>query len=179
SPNNCVQPSQPFPLNSNILLHSPIPHNLNHLNYEHLNQLTYLNSKKPGLLMEKKGKGKRRSTKKNTNGGVGSQLLKLTGIQNKNLVKAWIHVSDDRIKSNNQQLDVFWDSILDTFHDFCEQNGERVERTVSSLKNYWSDINCVWKVYGTCLKNAIQGPISGMQQENLVSNSTFVITNKF
>ncbi|KAF6174463.1 hypothetical protein GIB67_004657 [Kingdonia uniflora] len=46
-------------------------------------------------------------------------------------------------------------------------DGERVERTVSSLKNHWSDMNCVCKVYGTCLKNMMQGPISGMQQGNL------------
>ncbi|KAF6155430.1 hypothetical protein GIB67_019956, partial [Kingdonia uniflora] len=65
-------------------------------------------------------KGKRYSTEKNTSGGAGSQLLKWTGIQNKNLAKAWIHVSEDIIKNNNQQLDVFWDSILDAFHNFYE-----------------------------------------------------------
>ncbi|KAF6135438.1 hypothetical protein GIB67_027312 [Kingdonia uniflora] len=89
------------------------------------------------------------------------------GIQNKNLAKVWIHVSEDIIKTNNQQLDVFWDSVFNAFHDFCEHDGEQVERTVSSLKNYWSDMNCTCKIYGTCLKNVIQGPISGMQQGNL------------
>ncbi|KAF6138940.1 hypothetical protein GIB67_025669 [Kingdonia uniflora] len=45
--------------------------------------------------------------------------------------------------------------------------GLEVERTVSSLKKYWSDMNRACKVYGTCLKSVIQGPISGMQQRNL------------
>ncbi|KAF6159113.1 hypothetical protein GIB67_032730 [Kingdonia uniflora] len=89
------------------------------------------------------------------------------GIQNKNLTKAWVYVSEDIIKSNNQQLDVFWELVLDAFHEFCQEDGERVERTVSSLKNHWSDMNRGCKVYGTCLKSVMQGPISGMQQENL------------
>ncbi|KAF6134569.1 hypothetical protein GIB67_022309 [Kingdonia uniflora] len=70
----------------------------------------------------------------------GSQLLKWTGIQYKNLAKAWVHVSEDRKKSN-QQLDIFWESVLDAFHEFCQEDGERVERTVSFLKNHWSDMN--------------------------------------
>ncbi|KAF6162890.1 hypothetical protein GIB67_021039, partial [Kingdonia uniflora] len=131
-----------------------------------------------GVVERQKGKGRRRSTKTTTNaGGRGSQLLKWTGIQNKNLVKAWVYVSEDRIKDNNQQLDIFWESVLDAFHEFCQEDGERVERTVSSLKYHWSDMNRGCKVYGTCLKNVMQCPISSMQQENLVSNSTFVITN--
>ncbi|KAF6148613.1 hypothetical protein GIB67_042572 [Kingdonia uniflora] len=89
------------------------------------------------------------------------------GIQNKNLAKAWVHVSEDRIKNNNQQLDVFWESVLDAFHEFCQEDGERVERTVSYLKNYWSDMNHACKIYETCLKSVMQGPISGMQQGNL------------
>ncbi|KAF6145792.1 hypothetical protein GIB67_016241, partial [Kingdonia uniflora] len=89
-----------------------------------------------GVVAGQKGKGKRRSTKKNISGGAGSQLLKWTGIQNNFFAKAWIHISGDRIKNNNQQLDVIWDSVLDAFHDFCEQDGERVGHTVSSLKNH-------------------------------------------
>ncbi|KAF6138170.1 hypothetical protein GIB67_011010 [Kingdonia uniflora] len=87
----------------------------------------------------------------------------MDGHSKKTIAKAWIHVLEDKIKSNNQQLDVFRDSIYDAFHDFCEQDGGWVERTVSSLKNYWSDMNRACKVYGTCLKNVMQGPISGMQ----------------
>ncbi|KAF6169188.1 hypothetical protein GIB67_013618 [Kingdonia uniflora] len=90
----------------------------------------------------------------------------MDGYSKKNLVKAWVHVSEDIIKSNNQQLDIFWDSVLDAFHDFCQQDGEQVERSVSSLKNHWSNMNRDCKVYGTCLKNIMQGPISGMQQGN-------------
>ncbi|KAF6162016.1 hypothetical protein GIB67_017552 [Kingdonia uniflora] len=56
---------------------------------------------------------------------------------------------------------------LDAFHEFCQEDGERVERIVSSLKNHWSDMNRGCKVYGTCLKSVMQGPISSMQQENL------------
>ncbi|KAF6146778.1 hypothetical protein GIB67_007492 [Kingdonia uniflora] len=41
------------------------------------------------------------------------------------------------------------------------------ERTVSSLKNHWSNMNRDCKVYGTGLKNVMQGPISGIQQGNL------------
>ncbi|KAF6137291.1 hypothetical protein GIB67_036328 [Kingdonia uniflora] len=89
------------------------------------------------------------------------------GIQNKNLAKAWVYVSEDRIKRNNQQLDIFWESVLDAFHKFCQEDGERVKHTVSSLKNHWSDMNRGCKVYETCLKSVMQGPISGMQQENL------------
>ncbi|KAF6140248.1 hypothetical protein GIB67_000296, partial [Kingdonia uniflora] len=100
-------------------------------------------------------------------GGGGSQLLKWTGIQNKNPAKTWVHVSEDRIKSNNQQLDIFWESVLDAFNEFCQEDGERVERTVSSLKNYWSDMNCACKVYETCLKSVMQCPLSGIQQGNL------------
>ncbi|KAF6151304.1 hypothetical protein GIB67_037141, partial [Kingdonia uniflora] len=48
--------NSPFPLNSNILLHLPISHNLNHLNHMVLNRLTYHNSKTRGLLIEKKTK---------------------------------------------------------------------------------------------------------------------------
>ncbi|KAF6143750.1 hypothetical protein GIB67_004780 [Kingdonia uniflora] len=47
------------------------------------------------------------------------------------------------------------------------KDDERIERTVSSLKNHWSDMNRAFKVYGTCLKNVMQGLISGMQQGNL------------
>ncbi|KAF6162755.1 hypothetical protein GIB67_029024 [Kingdonia uniflora] len=47
------------------------------------------------------------------------------------------------------------------------QDSERVEHTVSSLKNHWTDMNRACKVYGTCLKNVMQGPISGMQLGNL------------
>ncbi|KAF6154460.1 hypothetical protein GIB67_028352, partial [Kingdonia uniflora] len=97
----------------------------------------------------------------------GSQLLKWTGIQNRNLAKAWVHISKDKIKSNNQQLDVFWDSALDAFHDFCQQDGEQAERSVSSSKNHWSNMNRAYKVYGTCLKNVMKGPRSGMHQGNL------------
>ncbi|KAF6176178.1 hypothetical protein GIB67_023469 [Kingdonia uniflora] len=46
-------------------------------------------------------------------------------------------------------------------------DGERVPRTVSSLKSHWSYMNRACKVYGTCLKNVMQGPISGMQEGNL------------
>ncbi|KAF6171845.1 hypothetical protein GIB67_007366 [Kingdonia uniflora] len=91
----------------------------------------------------------------------------MDGYSKKNLTEAWVYVSEDRIKSNNQQLDVFWGSVLDAFHEFCQEDGERVERIVSSLKNHWSDMNRGCKVYGTCLKSVMQGPISGMQQENL------------
>ncbi|KAF6159430.1 hypothetical protein GIB67_032201 [Kingdonia uniflora] len=100
------------------------------------------------------------------------------GIQNKDLMKFWIHVSEDIIKSNNQQLDIFWNSVLDVFHDFCEQDGERVKRKVSSLKNYWSDMNRACKAYGTCLKNAMQGPISGMRQVNLKKEEYIVKRDK-
>ncbi|KAF6143767.1 hypothetical protein GIB67_035672, partial [Kingdonia uniflora] len=120
--------------------------------------------KDAGVVDRQKNKGRRRSTKTTTNAGG---LLKWTGIQNKNLAKAWVHVSEDRIKSDNQQLDIFWESILDAFHKFCQEDGERVECTVSSLKNHWSDMNRACKVYGTCLKSVMQGPISGMQQGNL------------
>ncbi|KAF6166508.1 hypothetical protein GIB67_005370 [Kingdonia uniflora] len=111
-----------------------------------------------GFVDGQKNKGKCRSTTKNTNRGGGFQLLKWTGIQNNFFSKAWVHVSEDRIKSNNQQLDIFWDSVLDAFHDFCQQDGEQVERSVSSLKNHWLNMNRVCKVYGTCLKNVMQGP---------------------
>ncbi|KAF6136644.1 hypothetical protein GIB67_016100 [Kingdonia uniflora] len=131
-----------------------------------LNRFTYLNPKMWGLLKDKKAKADVARPRQLLMQG-GSQLLKWTGIQNKNLAKAWVYVSEDRIKSNNQQLDVFWESILDPFHEFCQEDDERVERTVSSLKNYWSDMNRVCKVYGTCLKSVMQGPINGMQQENL------------
>ncbi|KAF6141324.1 hypothetical protein GIB67_008501, partial [Kingdonia uniflora] len=63
-------------------------------------------SEDAGVVDRQKNKGRRGSIKTTTNTGV-SQLLKWTGIQNKNLAKAWVHVSDDRIKSNNQQLDIF------------------------------------------------------------------------
>ncbi|KAF6156501.1 hypothetical protein GIB67_011302, partial [Kingdonia uniflora] len=46
--------NSPIPQNSNILLHLPISHNLNHLNHKHLNWLTYLNLKTLGLMMDKK-----------------------------------------------------------------------------------------------------------------------------
>ncbi|KAF6162921.1 hypothetical protein GIB67_021070 [Kingdonia uniflora] len=127
----------------------------------------YLGIQDARFIDGQKGKGKHCLTKKNTSGGAGSQVLKWTGIQNKNLAKTWIHFSEDRIKSNNQQLDVFWDSVLDAFHDFFKQDDERIQRTVSSLKNHWSDMNRAFKVYGTCLKNVMQGLISGMQQGNL------------
>ncbi|KAF6167191.1 hypothetical protein GIB67_029829 [Kingdonia uniflora] len=132
-----------------------------------LNQFIYLNLKTWGLLKDKKTKADVARPRQLPMQGGGSQLLKWTGIQNKNLAKAWVCISEDRIKSNNQQLDVFWESILDAFHDFCQEDGERVERTVSSLKNHWSDMNRGYKVYGTCLKSVMQGPIRGMQQENL------------
>ncbi|KAF6163595.1 hypothetical protein GIB67_022160 [Kingdonia uniflora] len=91
----------------------------------------------------------------------------MDGYSKKNLAKAWVHISEDRIKNNNQQLDVFWELVLDAFHEFCQEDGERVERTVSSLKYHWSDMNRACKVYGTCLKSVMQGPISGIQQGNL------------
>ncbi|KAF6143731.1 hypothetical protein GIB67_030621 [Kingdonia uniflora] len=67
----------------------------------------------------------------------GTQLLKWMGIQNKNLGKAWVYVSEDRIKRNNQQLDVFWESVLDAFHEFCQEDGERVERTDDAVKTIY------------------------------------------
>ncbi|KAF6134744.1 hypothetical protein GIB67_002145 [Kingdonia uniflora] len=93
------------------------------------------------------------------------------GFQNKNLVKAWVHVSEDRIKSNNHQLDVFWKPVLDEFYEFFQEDGERVERTVSSLKKHWFDMNRACKVYETCLKSVMQGPISSMQQKKLDDTS--------
>ncbi|KAF6151599.1 hypothetical protein GIB67_021785, partial [Kingdonia uniflora] len=91
----------------------------------------------------------------------------MDGYSKNKLSKAWVHVPEDRIKSNNQQLDAFWELVLDVFYEFCQEGGERVERTVSSLKNHWSNMNRVCKVYGTCLKSVMQEPISGMQQGNL------------
>ncbi|KAF6134383.1 hypothetical protein GIB67_005775 [Kingdonia uniflora] len=127
-----------------------------------LNRLTYLNLKTRGLLIDKKVKADVARPRQLPMQGGGSQLLKWTGIQNKNLTNAWVHVSEDRIKNNNQQLNIFWESVLDTFHEFCQEDGERVERTVSSLKNHLSDMNRACKVYETCLKSVMQGPISGM-----------------
>ncbi|KAF6172498.1 hypothetical protein GIB67_007011, partial [Kingdonia uniflora] len=112
--------NSPFPLNSNILLQLPISHNLNHLNHMVLNRLTYLNPKMRGLLTYKKSKGGRCSTKTTTNAG-GSQLLKWTGIQNKNLTKAWVHVSEDIIKRNNQQLDFFGSRFWMHFMNFVKR----------------------------------------------------------
>ncbi|KAF6148533.1 hypothetical protein GIB67_042492 [Kingdonia uniflora] len=109
-----------------------------------LNRLTYLNLKTRRLLIDKKAKADV-ARPRQLPMQEGYQLLKWTGIQNKNLAKAWVHVSEDRIKSNNQQLDVFWESVLDAFHEFCEEDGERVERIVSSLKNHWPDMNRVCK----------------------------------
>ncbi|KAF6146029.1 hypothetical protein GIB67_033388 [Kingdonia uniflora] len=71
-----------------------------------LNRLTYLNPKTRGLLIDKKVKADVARPRQLPMQG-GSQLLKWTGIQNKNLEKALVHVSEDRIKSNNQQLDFF------------------------------------------------------------------------
>ncbi|KAF6154692.1 hypothetical protein GIB67_000576 [Kingdonia uniflora] len=48
-----------------------------------------------------------------------------------------------------------------------QKSCKSLERTVSSLKNHWSDMNRACKVYETCLKSVMQGPISGMQQGNL------------
>ncbi|KAF6177074.1 hypothetical protein GIB67_015949 [Kingdonia uniflora] len=88
-------------------------------------------------------------------------------LQSFNSPNNWVYVSEDRIKSNNQQLDVFWESVLDAFNEFCQEDGESVERTASYLKNHWSDMNRGCKVYGTYLKSVMQGPISGIKQEYL------------
>ncbi|KAF6169160.1 hypothetical protein GIB67_038657 [Kingdonia uniflora] len=62
---------------------------------------------------------------------------------------------------------MFFGRVLDAFHEFFQEDGERVERTVSSLKNHWSDMNRGCKVYKTCLKSVMQDPIGSIQQENL------------
>ncbi|KAF6140146.1 hypothetical protein GIB67_028952, partial [Kingdonia uniflora] len=65
-------------------------------------------SEDAGVVDGQKNEEKRRPTTKNTNEkGGGSQLLKWTGIQNKNLSKAWVHVSEDRIKATANNLIFF------------------------------------------------------------------------
>ncbi|KAF6172263.1 hypothetical protein GIB67_024885 [Kingdonia uniflora] len=120
SPNNWVQPSLPFiaPNNWGQPSQFAIPTQFQHpssftnpsqsqSSQSHGTQSADLSQSEDAVVVDgQKNKGKRRSTTK------GSQLLKWTGNQNKNLAKAWVHVSEDRIKSNNQQLDFlgprFW-----------------------------------------------------------------------
>ena len=54
------------------------------------------------------------------------------------LVSGWLNTSKDAVTGNEQQSGSFWKRILNYF---VSNGGNHIERSQSSLKNRWCDIN--------------------------------------
>ncbi|CAN1124721.1 hypothetical protein LINPERHAP2_LOCUS2500 [Linum perenne] len=85
------------------------------------------------------------------------------------LAKAWVEVSEDEIVGNDQGGDDFWSKI----HQIFATKGFGLERSILGLQTHYRTMNTQCHLWNACLRRAHATPISGSNQNDVVSQIIF------